>query len=371
MEALCDLVLLSWNHWEQTGPCLESLFRSTTVPCRLLIVDNGSEPEVRERLRRVKPSGAVVDVQLLQHEKNEGFPRGMNRGITASTAPFVVLLNNDLLFTPGWLEEMVVVARQPGVGVVNPTSNNFGNVPPPGVSRDAYAGQLKARSGQYVEVGMCIGFCMLITRAVIDRLGGLTDEVERIFFEDEDYSVRAQRAGFHCVVAEASYVWHAEHQTVGKMPEREALFARNQRWCHEKWGKWVRVAWPRFATPPAGSEELRRSLERILGWARRRTHVYVYSPLPSGVSSRELFRSVGLVPHADVRWYPVPRAMARAAAVGRILSRTTKKRFDIVVAPDDGWAMRLLGWWHRAPVVLESDEQGLSEAWQVKSHSLS
>ena len=133
----------------------------------------------------------------------------------------------------------------------------------------------------------------------------------------------------------------------------------------------MRVAWPRFATPPAGSEELRRSLERILGWARRRTHVYVYSPLPSGVSSRELFRSVGLPPHADVRWVAVPQGAARAAAVGRILIRTKKKRFDIVVAPDDGWAMRLLGWWHRAPVVLESDEEGLSEAWQAKSHSLS
>ncbi len=54
-DPLVDLVLLSWNHWEQTGPCLESLFRSTTVPCRLLIVDNGSEPEVRERLRKLTP----------------------------------------------------------------------------------------------------------------------------------------------------------------------------------------------------------------------------------------------------------------------------------------------------------------------------
>ena len=39
-EIQCDLVLLSWNHLEETKPCLESLFRTTDVPSRLLIVDN-------------------------------------------------------------------------------------------------------------------------------------------------------------------------------------------------------------------------------------------------------------------------------------------------------------------------------------------
>ena len=65
MDAICDLVLLSWNHLEQTQPCLESLFRCTTVPCRLLIVDNGSEPEVRAFLRTVTPHGHITEVTLL------------------------------------------------------------------------------------------------------------------------------------------------------------------------------------------------------------------------------------------------------------------------------------------------------------------
>ena len=46
-EPACDLILLSWNQWEETQPCLESLFACTDVPCRLFIVDNGSEPAVR------------------------------------------------------------------------------------------------------------------------------------------------------------------------------------------------------------------------------------------------------------------------------------------------------------------------------------
>ena len=373
-EPICDLVLLSWNHLEQTQPCLESLFETTQVPCRLFIVDNGSESDVRTFLRGVKPRGAISEVILLQNERNEGFPRGMNRGITASTAPFVCLLNNDLQFTAGWLEEMIAVAREhPTVGVLNPTSNTFGNLPPRGVPLEAYARQLRQAHGQFTEVGMCIGFCMLITRELITRIGGLTEEVERIFFEDEDYAMRAQLAGYRCVVAEASYVWHAEHQTVRKMPEREALFTKNQRWCNEKWGRRIRIAWPRFDPVVPGSSDLRQWLERLVGWARRRTHVYVYCPMPPDVTSPTvLFRSVGLVPHADIHWRPIPRVLAPWAATSQILTRR-KKPFDIIVTPDSRWGTRIdrLGWWHHATIVPANDEEALTAQWKAKSRSLS
>ena len=366
---VCDLVLLSWNHLEETQPCLESLLATTRVPCRLLIVDNGSAEAVRAFLAAVKPRGAITEIVVLQNETNEGFPRGMNRGIEASLAPYVCLLNNDLRFTIGWLQELIDVARaHADVGVVNPTSSTFGNYPPRGMSLQQYADGLRRFHGDYTEVGMCIGFCMLITREVLKRIGGLNEEVERIFFEDEDFCMRAQRAGYRCVVAKGAYVYHAEHQTVSKMPEREALFARNQRWCHERWGRWVRVAWPRFEPVVPGSPELRAWLERLLKAARRRTHVYVFCPTPRGVDKAALFRSVRLIPHADIHWHPVPRRLARWAALGGILKRR-KKPYDVVVSPDTAWGRRLQGlrWWHRATVVPESDEAALTAEWQRRA----
>ncbi|MBI3324808.1 MAG: glycosyltransferase family 2 protein [Candidatus Omnitrophica bacterium] len=370
---VCDLVLLSWNHLEQTRPCLESLFETTDLPCRLLIVDNGSEPEVRVFLSRVQPRGRILEVVLLQNERNEGFPRGMNRGIEASRAPYVCLLNNDLLFTRGWLGELIaVVQANPRIGVVNPESNTFGNRPPKGQTIDAYAQALRSQHGRYTEVGMCIGFCMLITRELIGRIGGLTEEVERIFFEDEDYCMRAQEAGWLCVVAAASYVEHAEHQTVRKMPEREALFARNQRWCEGRWGRRIRVAWPHLQPVVPASPELRQWLERLITLARRRIHVYVYAPLPDGLKARDLFSSVGLVPHADIHWYRVPSPLAGVAAAGLILQRR-KKPFDIIISPEKSWGARVsrLRWLHGAAVVAAADEVALTEAWRQKSRSLS
>ncbi len=369
MEPVCDLVLLSWNHLEETQPCLESLFEEITVPSRLLIVDNGSEPSVRVFLKSVTPRGAIQEVVFLQNETNEGFPRGMNRGLRASRAPYVCLLNNDLRFGKGWLQEMIDVAgANPSIGVLNPTSSTFGVYPPHGMSYREYNQTLAPLRGQYVEVGMCIGFCMLITRAVIDRIGGLNEEVERIFFEDEEYCMRAQQAGFLCVVASASYVYHTEHSTVKQMPEREALFGRNRDWLRRKWGRRLRIAYPRFTPVQPGSSELRRWLEELVAMARKRRFVYVYCPSARRISKQDLFRSVGLVPHADVGWYPLSSSWPAMTAMGRILSRR-KKPFDVIVAPDDQWAqwMARMQWWHRADVIAERDRERLEQICQQKS----
>ena len=370
-QPVCDLVLLSWNHLEETRPCLETLFRTTRTPCRLIIVDNASEPPVRDAMAAVRPQGAIVEVTLVQSETNEGFSRGMNRGLAIARAPFVCLLNNDLRFAEGWLEELLGVAQShPELGVLNPTSNTFGNRPRPGVSLDEHAASLTPLRGRYTEVGMCTGFCFLIRREVVERIGGLTDEVGRAFFEDEDYCMRAQEAGFQCAVVESAYVYHTEHQSVKDMPERDALFAANQRWCNQRWGRRLRVAWPRFAPIVPGSSDLRAWLERLLGWARRRTHVYVFSPTPDRMSRDALFASVGLIPHADIHWHAVPSTGAPAAAAGLILTRM-KKPFDLVVAPDPAWGrwMDHLRWWHRADVVPEGDEGRLTDQWQKKSRS--
>ena len=371
-DPICDLILLSWNNLEQTRPCLESLFRSILAPCRLILVDNGSEPAVRRFLQGVRPAGAIQDVVLVQNDTNEGFPRGMNQGLRRATAPYACLLNNDLLFTRAWLEAMLEVAEaHPSVGVLNPSSSTFGSRPAPGVTLEQHAETLRQRRGEFVEVGMATGFCMLIKRAALDRVGLLSEEVDRCFFEDEDFSMRAQQAGFRCVTVAGSYVYHAEHRSVRLVPERQALFRKNQRWCHERWGRWVRVAWPRFTPIIPGSDELRVWLTRLVGWARRRTLVYVYTPVPPGAARDALFRSVDLWPHADIHWTPVPPGAARWAASWRVLTRQ-KKRFDLLVSPDQAWGRTMSGlrWLHRARIVPESDEAELTAQWQ-RSRSLS
>ncbi|MBI4355046.1 MAG: glycosyltransferase family 2 protein [Candidatus Omnitrophica bacterium] len=367
----CDLVLLTWDHLEETRPCLESLFAHTRVRCRLFIVDNGSVSPAKEYLDKVRGND-WIEVQLLRNATNEGFPCGMNRGLRASTAPCVCLLNNDLLFTPGWLERLLEVAdAHPELGVLNPASNNFSELPPRGMSLAAYAGELEAQRGQYREIGTCVGFCMLITRPVIERIGLLDETVNQIFFEDTDYCRRAVAAGFRCALVPSSYVWHHEHRTVRKMAQREEIFQENRRRFEQRWGRPLRILYARRRPLVPGDPATRQELARSVDWARRGAFIQLYHPQANGGADRaKLFRAAGLAEHADVTVTPVTVGGWRWVVLARLLARR-KKPFDLLVTDDAQllrWARRLRAC-HHALAVDAEDETGFQQAWQQQSHS--
>jgi len=296
----------------------------------------------------------------------------MNRGLRASTAPYVCLLNNDLLFTPGWLERLLEVASaHPEVGILNPASNTFSEAPPRGVSLEEYGRRLAAKQGRYFELGTCVGFCMLIARPVVEQIGYLDESVNQIFFEDTDYCRRAVEAGFRCGLVPAAYVWHHEHRTVRAMAQREQIFQENRRRFEARWGRPLRILYVTRSPLTARAAATQETLTRSVAWARRGAFIHVVHPQANGtVSKPELFASVQLADHADVWVVPVAPGRWRWTALWRLVRRR-KKPFDLLVTDDPQllrWSRRL-GAWHRAVSVAADDEAGLQQAWQQQSRS--
>jgi len=364
-EPICDIVLLTWNHLELVQPCIETLLRHTTLPARLLIIDNGSDLPAHEYLQRVTGTPHVT-VELLRNETNEGFRKGMNKGLRVSRAPSVCLLNNDTLVTPGWLERMLEVAdANPTIGLLNPSSNVFGDRPCRGETLEAHASHLASRRDEWVEVGSCIGFCLMIKRTVIERIGLLTEDEPGFFFEDDDYSRRAQAAGFFCVVVPSAYVYHAEHRSVRALPQRERVFRASREAYWRRWGRPLRVAYIPAGPVALGSPTLREVLDLAVSWVRRGSTVHLYANGANGASRDQLFRSVGLVPHGDVVFRP---CASRAHTLWRTLKRQ-KKRFALILTTDDTLKTWLSAWrWaHRAVVIDPRETEQLEQGWQARS----
>jgi GT2 family glycosyltransferase len=100
------------------------------------------------------------------------------------------------------------------------------------------------QKGVFVEMPFCIGFCMVIRREVINKIGGLSEEFHPIFFEDSDYSMKVLKAGYFIGVAKGAYVWHNEHASFKQMGRnKEGFFRKNRRIFENKWGKILRIAW--------------------------------------------------------------------------------------------------------------------------------
>lgn len=93
-------VVVTWNAADLLRDCLDSLLAQSAPAWKLsiVVVDNGSTDGTAELVQTQYPS-----VRLVALPTNTGFAHAANRGIAESSAPFVVLVNNDAVCDPGFI----------------------------------------------------------------------------------------------------------------------------------------------------------------------------------------------------------------------------------------------------------------------------
>lgn len=225
---------------------------------QVVLVDNGSTPEVLEVLRaRAAGDDRIV---LVENGGNLGFARGNNRGIEAATGEYVLLLNNDTFLAPGALLAMVRhLQRNPQVGIVGPMTNNIGNEARVEIAYADMDDMIRAardlatgHRGQWTPIPVCAYFCAMFRRADLDRLGALPEIYGRGMFEDDDHCATFRQGGLLTALAEDAFCHHHLSATFNALPsgEKQQLFDRNRALFEERWGKWVPHRY-RDARPPA------------------------------------------------------------------------------------------------------------------------
>lgn len=287
----CDIVVVVWNEPELTARALKSIHDNANHPYRLIVVDNASESATVTMLEEAQRSGRFGEMELIRNSQNLGWVLGANQGLARAQAKYVCLMNNDLYTGPDWLKIMVeALERHPTAGLANPRGDERSEnrkVSDP----DAYARELRARcAGSFTELDYCTGFCMLVKREVIDKIGVLDEAYGFGYFEDVDFSRRAQRAGYLCIQCDDAYVQHRQSVSFKKVSdERKRLTERNRKIYEERWGKKRNLlVWP---CVPAADD--------LLALARRGHVLYVVQ--------NEHFHPAQLAqPHANIKFLRAP-----------------------------------------------------------------
>lgn len=238
---LTSLILLTRNNLEYTKLCLESIRKYTPEPHEIIVVDNGSTDGTVEYLQE------QPDVKLIENGYNLGFALGNNRGLREAKGEYIVFLNNDVVVTEGWLTRLLVCAREDDeVGAVGPRSNYV--VGPQLVPNVPYGDNLEAmqefarawsleHAGRWDSVPRVIGFCMLVKRAVIEKIGGFDPIFGTGNFEDDDFCLRLQLAGFTIKITHDVFVHHFGSKTFQseRIGYRTLLIRRNWELFKKKW----------------------------------------------------------------------------------------------------------------------------------------
>lgn len=303
----CDIIIPVWNKLKLTKECLDSVIKNTTISFRSIIIDNNSEKETEDYLKSLKDRDGV-EVVLIRNEQNLGFVKAVNQGMRISNAEYVCLLNNDTCVQENWLQELINVAQaNQHIGIVNP-----------GGASDSFKDN--NLSGQWSEIGFATGFCMLIKREVIEKIGLFDEEFETGFFEDTDYCRRAKNAGYLCAAAKASCVYHHAHKTFETLQKDriDDLFERNKEIFTQRWGKILQIAYIVFKR-----HKQENDLTQILKLARDGHIVYFFSKSSARLSSE--------ISHGSVRKYVCPDIFFHIYVLGKVLIRNLhRKRFNVV-----------------------------------------
>ncbi|MGU3407085.1 glycosyltransferase, partial [Methylobacterium brachiatum] len=212
------------------------------TPFTLLAVnDRSPDPDLTADLRELAGRGLF---HLVENRENLGFVRSVNRGLSLRQGKAVVLLNSDAQVFGDWLDRLVAHAEtphaeaaevegRPPVGSVTPLSNNATicsyprfnanntmalEIPRPELDQAART----LNRGRSIEVPTGVGFCLYMTAAALDAVGTL-DEVAfgKGYGEENDWCMRARKAGFANLLAEDVYVYHAGQISFGLDPGGE------------------------------------------------------------------------------------------------------------------------------------------------------
>jgi GT2 family glycosyltransferase len=260
------VVIPSWNSVTLLPALLDSL-PADEAEVELLVVDNGSEDGTLELLRERR-------VEHIALPGNAGFAAAMNRGVAATTAPFVLGLNADTVVVDGAIGALVrALAADPGLGGVQPQTLQVEGDGPgdPEAGRLYSAGQALTRDGRAIELGageaqgaasssrrevfgVCGAACLL-RRELFAELGGY-DESYFAFYEDVDLNVRARIAGWRFEYVPEAVVWHLGNASwLAEAPKPGAwnarLVARNRIVTQARF--MPAAALPRIAAVEAGS----------------------------------------------------------------------------------------------------------------------
>ncbi len=225
-------VIPTWNRADLLESILTNLRAQTRPPEQIVVVDNGST-DVTQLVAR------EFGVDLVVFSENRGFAVAVNEGIRHSEGEWILLLNNDVVLEPQWIERLLASAEQSNAAFAagkllrkdkEHTLDGSWDL----VSRAAYAWRCGygRQDGEIWsmrrKIWMAPMTAALFHKSVFERIGLLDARFES-YYEDVDFGVRCALAGLDGIYEPAAVAVHMDKATSGKKRARVMyLTGRNQ-----------------------------------------------------------------------------------------------------------------------------------------------
>ncbi len=237
-----SIIIPIYDAYEETKECIQSVLKYTDVPFDLILINDCSpDPRIRQLLDQYEE---FDNIRAIHNETNQGFVKNVNIGFK-ETDNDVVLLNSDTIVTPKWLSKLKTNAYLRGnIATATPVSNNAGAFSIPEINEDNDVDERLGINGTaniieklsdntvlYVPTGN--GFCMLVKRGAIKKLGNFDLNFGRGYGEENDFCMRAVDDGWTNILDTSTYIYHNRSVSFGSK-EKKRLMEKHKLYLNTK-----------------------------------------------------------------------------------------------------------------------------------------
>lgn len=235
--SLTSILIPCCGMLEYTKLCVPSVLKHTRGPFELIFLDIGSLDGTSEYLAGIATVYPSIRVEVVRAPTDLAIKDACKEAIARARGEYVVLLNNDAVVTNGWLNQLIGLATMsPAIGAVGPMSNYA--APPQLVETVPYRvgpnkhSPLEGRHGtsdvfvdaeqvnkfavefreqnrgKWLESERLGGFCLLLKRETVQRIGPLDPWTDLNLFDSDILSAKTKQAGYTLACCRDLFIHH-------------------------------------------------------------------------------------------------------------------------------------------------------------------
>jgi len=193
-----SIIVPLYNQLAYTKGCLEGLRRTVQPDTEIILVDNASSDGTADFLT------TLTGVQVIANSENRGCAGAWNQGVRAAAGEWLVILNNDVILSSGWVAGLLSASRRWGLDIVSPAiregEHNY--------DVESYASEVTGRMTGVIRRGNAHGICFMVHRRVFETIGYFDENFRIGQYEDSDFFLRAKKAGFRLGTVGCSFLHH-------------------------------------------------------------------------------------------------------------------------------------------------------------------
>ena len=231
MRPAIEVVVAHRNNVPALTRLLTAL-RAQTAARDVCVVDDASTDETPDVIPEAFP-----EIRYERLDENVGFSRANNHGVRTSSARWVVLLNNDTVPEPNFIEALRRAWESSGADMVAATLRKpDGTIDSAGIEVDRSLVAFDLLHGRPYDpeviarlepLAPCAG-AGAYRRDALLGVGGF-DEAMFAYLEDVELGIRLRMAGARCAVAPRTFAWHEHSAFWGSGSAR-----KNERMGHSR-----------------------------------------------------------------------------------------------------------------------------------------